>query len=80
LLGSNKKAASSRYRQWWVLVQTHWGPYGIIEQGATDPYTQCGLEKVYPYNLKMLERLLIRHLPLKYALKEIFLKHGMTFN
>lgn len=62
------------------LVQAHWGPYGIIEQGATDPYTQCGMEKVYPYDLKMLERLLIRHLPLKYALKEIFLKHGMTFN
>lgn len=61
------------------LVQPHWGPYGIIEQGASDPYTQCGLEKVYPYNVDMVERLLIRHLPLKYAITEIFLKHGTAF-
>lgn len=61
------------------LVQPHFGPYGIIEQGASDPYTQCGLEKIYPYDLKLVERLLIRHLPLKYAIKDIFLKHGMVF-
>lgn len=61
------------------LVEPHWGPYGIIEQGASDPYTQCGLEKLYPYDIGMVERLLIRHLPLKYAVKDIFLKHGMPF-
>lgn len=61
------------------LVQPHWSPYGIIEQGASDPYTQCNLEKIYPYDTNLLERLLIRHLPLKYSITEIFLKHGIPF-
>jgi hypothetical protein len=61
------------------LVGPHSGPYGVIEQGATDPYTQCGFEKVYPYDLKLLERLLARHLPLKYSVFDVFMKHGLPF-
>lgn len=45
----------------------HTGPYGNLEQGASDPYTQCGLTKVYPTDFALCERLLIHHLPDKYV-------------
>lgn len=61
------------------LVAAHSGPYGILEQGATDPYNNCGLEKVLPKDLALLERLQIRHLPLKYTVREQWKTHGLTF-
>ena len=61
------------------LVDPHMGPYGILEQGASDPYTNCGLEKVLPKNLALLERLQIRHLPLKYTVRDEWKTHGLTF-
>jgi len=45
----------------------HSGPYGVLEQGASDPYLQCGLTKVYPADYRLCERLLIHHLPDKYV-------------
>ena len=61
------------------LVPPHRGPYGILEQGASDPYTNCGLKKVFPKDLALLERLGIRHLPLKYTVREQWKTHGLTF-
>jgi hypothetical protein len=56
------------------------GRYGPLEQGATDPYTECGLEKVFPKDLKLLKRLGIQHIPTKYCVKPIFLKYpGLTY-
>jgi len=61
------------------LVAAHYGPYGMLEQGATDPYNNCQLEKLLPNNLDLLERLQIRHLPLKYTLRDEWKTHGITF-
>ena len=62
------------------LVPPHHGPYGILEQGASDPYTNCGLKKVFPKDLALLERLAIRHLPLKYTVRDEWKTHGLTFD
>ena len=62
------------------LVEPHTGPYGVLEQGASDPYTNCGLEKVLPKDLSLLERLQIRHLPLKYTVRDEWTTHGLTFD
>lgn len=48
------------------LQQTGRGPYGILEQGASDPYTKCGLNKFFPLDRALFERLGIIHLPNKY--------------
>lgn len=61
------------------LVEPHYGPYGMLEQGASDPYNNCGLEKVLPKDLALLERLQIRHLPLKYTVRDEWKTHGITF-
>lgn len=57
-----KRAIDSRG----FLVGLHAGPYGGLEQAASDPYTQCGLTKVFPTYYGLCERLLIHHLPNKY--------------
>lgn len=62
------------------LVAPHRGPYGFLEQGASDPYTNCGLTKVFPRDLALLERLGIRHLPLKYTTRDEWKSHGLTFD
>lgn len=51
--------------------------YCPLEQGASDPYVICGLEKVFPRNIKLLERLLILHMPKKYSLLDIWISHGI---
>jgi hypothetical protein len=61
------------------LVNPHGGPYGYLEQGATDPYNRCGLEKVFPKDLKLLKRLGILHMPVKYCLKKAWIKSGITY-
>ena len=62
------------------LVHPHDGPYGILEQGASDPYTSCGMEKVFPLDLLSLERLMIKHLPIKYCLRDEFIKHAIKID
>lgn len=62
------------------LVPPHVRPYGMLEQGASDPYTNCGLEKVLPRELALLEKLQIRHLPLKYTVRDEWKTHGLTFD
>ena len=52
--------------------------YCSLEQGASHPYTQCSLEKVFPKDINILRRLLILHLPLKYSLMDLWLSHGIT--
>lgn len=52
----------------------------LLEQGASDPYTKFGLEKVFPKDLKLLERLLIWHLPIKYSIMDLWIKHGITID
>ncbi len=59
------------------LVEEHDGPYGILEQGASDPYTQCGMEKVFPIDLRLLRRLMIKHLPIKYSIKSEWINNGI---
>lgn len=60
------------------LCEAHSGPYGFLEQGASDVYTQCGLNKVFPLNYDLCERLLIHHLPNKYIKYDEWLKYGIT--
>lgn len=55
------------------------GPYGSLEQGATDPYNRCGLEKVFPKDMNLFKRLGILHMPVKYCLKQEWLKYGITY-
>jgi len=55
----------------------HVGPYGELEQGASDPYTQCGLTKVLPTNYGLCERLMIHHLPNKYTRFHEWVNHGI---
>jgi hypothetical protein len=60
------------------LVPAHTGVYGFLEQGATDPYNNCGLEKVFPYDGSLLQRLLILHMPIKYSVMPRWIKNGIT--
>ncbi len=62
------------------LVDPHDGPYGILEQGASDPYTSCGMEKVFPLDLESLKRLMIKHLPVKYCIRKEFISHAVTID
>lgn len=62
------------------LVPPHERPYGMLEMGASDPYLMCGLEKVLPTDLSLLEKLQIRHLPLKYTTGDEWRTHGITFD
>lgn len=56
----------------------HDGPYGMLEQGASDPYTQCGLKKVFPLEYNLCERLLIHHMPNKYIKYPEWIECGIT--
>jgi hypothetical protein len=62
------------------LVPPHERPYGTLEMGASDPYLMCGLERVLPTDLALLEKLQIRHLPLKYTNGDEWKTHGITFD
>jgi|688.fasta_scaffold370675_2 hypothetical protein len=62
------------------LVDPHYGTYGMLEQGASDPYTSCGMEKVFPLDLLSLERLMIKHLPVKYCIKDEFINHAIKID
>lgn len=62
------------------LVAPHERPYGMLEMGASGPYLTCGLERVLPTDLPLLEKLQIRHLPLKYTLGDEWKTHGITFD
>jgi hypothetical protein len=53
---------------------------GMLEQGASDPYTDCKMVRMFPYDLKLLERLLICHLPTKYSTMDIWVSHGITID
>lgn len=47
------------------LVRPHHGPYQMLEQAASDVYTQCGFKrKVLPFEV---ERVLVHHMPDKYV-------------
>lgn len=47
------------------VTKPHTRPYKVLEQGATDPYTQCGFRaKVLPLDF---EPLLVHHMPDKYV-------------
>jgi uncharacterized ubiquitin-like protein YukD len=54
------------------------GPYGCLEQGATDPYNKCGLTKVFPSQLDKLKNHLILHISNKYAKQQLWLDKGVT--
>lgn len=47
------------------LVEPHCGKYDLICSAATDPYTQCGLEKVI--GISSLNDFLVHHLPNTYV-------------
>jgi hypothetical protein len=52
--------SSGRY-----LVRPHFGPYRMLEQGASDVYTQCDFRrKVLPFDV---ETVLVHHMPDKYV-------------
>jgi hypothetical protein len=51
--------------------------YCPLEQGASDPYTICGLEKVFPKEIGLLKRLLIFHMPIKYSIGDLWISHGI---
>ena len=59
-------------------LEPHTGPYGLLEQGASDPYTQCGLTKVLPRDPQLCARLLIHHLPNKYMQFSEWIRSGIT--
>ncbi|MBM4318340.1 MAG: hypothetical protein FJ116_12805 [Deltaproteobacteria bacterium] len=59
------------------LHRTGRGPYGCLEQGATDPYNRCGLTKVFPSDPEKLKKHLILHLPKKYSLQPQWISHGI---
>lgn len=46
-------------------INPHEGKFGMLESAATDPYTQCGLEKLIC--IDKVEDYLIEHLPGKYV-------------
>jgi len=58
----------------------HDTPYGILEQGASDPYTQCKLRKIFPRNYSLCNNLLIHHLPNKYCRQFEWVKHGIDLS
>jgi hypothetical protein len=62
------------------VMDVHHGRGGALEQGASDAYTECGLTKVFPKNLSLLEKLQIRHLPLKYTLDWRWKTNGITYD
>jgi 2-polyprenyl-3-methyl-5-hydroxy-6-metoxy-1,4-benzoquinol methylase len=47
------------------LTRPHQGRYGLPETAATDPYTQCGFQKLIC--ISHLEEFLVHHLPNKYV-------------
>jgi SAM-dependent methyltransferase len=49
------------------LVPPHQGKYGLLETAATDPYTQCGFQKLIC--ISHLQDFTVRHLPNKYLNK-----------
>ncbi len=59
------------------VLNAHDTPYGPLEQGASDPYTQCGLKKVFPTDYNLCERLLIHHMPNKYIKYPEWINHGL---
>jgi hypothetical protein len=61
------KFVMERPEQDCITTETLMG-YWQLEQGATHPYIQCGLEKVFPKDQSLLKRLLIWHMPLKYTI------------
>lgn len=56
------------------------GPYGGLEQGATDPYNRCGLKKVLPTDIEQLKNHLILHMPIKYSVMPQWLSHGINIS
>lgn len=55
------------------LVRPHIGPYGMLEQGASDIYTQCGFKsKFLPLPI---DPVLVHHMPDKYVQMPISLPH-----
>jgi hypothetical protein len=63
----NKKQLEHCITSGEFLQNTGRGPYGVLEQGASDPYNKCGLKKVYPHNKELFKRLGIHHLSSKYS-------------
>lgn len=59
-------------------LQSHESPYGMLEQGASDPYTQCQLTKVFPLNYDLCSNLLIHHLPNKYKEYTEWINYGIS--
>ena len=53
-------------------------PRKNLEDGASDPYSWCGLTKVMPRNVTACERLLIHHLPDKYIHRPEWKTGGIT--
>jgi hypothetical protein len=49
-----------------------------LEDGASDPYSWCGLTKVLPRDIKLCERLMIHHLPNKYIKRSEWISRGVT--
>ena len=47
------------------MVAPHGKPYGVLEQGASDVYTQCGRRKIL--SMGSIFSLCVHHLPNKYA-------------
>lgn len=60
------------------VLNSHDNPYGPLEQGASDPYTQCNLNKVFPLDYNLCERLLIHHMPNKYVNFPEWENYGVT--
>lgn len=72
-----RKDLEKAIRSGGFLVSLHHGPYGGLEQAASDPYTQCKLTKVFPLDYALCERLLIHHLPNKYVDRSQWVSHGV---
>lgn len=61
------------------VIDKHHGRGGALEQGASDPYSECKLKRVLPKDLKLLERLQIQHLSAKYVNRMQWKLHGITY-
>ena len=61
------------------VISSHHGRGGALEQGASDAYSECGLTRVLPKKLSLLERLQVRHLPLKYTTRPEWKSFGITY-
>lgn len=59
------------------LHQSGRGPYGPLEQGATDPYNKCNLNKVFPADSRIKNHL-IWHMTNKYTKEQFWLDKGIT--